>query len=95
MRDVVAVADVREDRTLELPEPLPDRQQVPDRLARVLEVGEGVDDRHVGGGGEHLEPLLLVGPQHDRVHVGREHAAGVLDGLPASELQVARGQVSG
>ena len=84
--------EVREGAALEPAEPFPHREQVGERLARVLEVREGVDHRHVGGAGEHLEPLLLEGPQHDRVDVARQHPAGVLDRLAAAELQLARRQ---
>ena len=72
VRHVVAVAQVRERAALEPAEPLADREQVGERLARMLEVGQGVDDRDRGGRGEDLQPLLLERPQHDRVDVAAD-----------------------
>ena len=46
---------------------------------------------HGGGAREHLQPLLLEGPQHDRVDVAGQHAAGVLDRLAAAQLELGRG----
>ena len=60
---------------------LADREEVRQRLARMLEVREGVDHRDRGGGGEDLQPLLLEGPEHDRVDVAGQDATGVLDRL--------------
>ena len=58
----------------------------------MLEVGERVDHRDRGRRGEHLQPLLLEGPQHDRVDVAGQDPAGVLDRLAAAELQLGRRQ---
>ena len=92
MRHVVPVAQVREGADPERPEAFAHREQVGERLARVLEVREGVHHRHLGGTREDFETLLLEGAQHDRVEVPREHPPGVLDRLAAAELQLARGQ---
>ena len=46
VRDVVAVADVREHGPVERPDALADREEVRERLARMLEVRERVHDRH-------------------------------------------------
>ena len=89
VRNVVPFTDVREDAPGDAAEVLVDRQQVGERLARVLEVRQRVhhgDRRRVR---ERLEPLLLERAEHDRIDVAREHAARVLDRLPAAELQVA------
>ena len=50
VRDVVAVADVGDAGALEAPEPLPDGQEIGQGLAGMMVVGEGVDDRLLGGG---------------------------------------------
>ena len=92
MCDVVAVAEVRQHDAGEIALAFAYREQVRERLARVREVRERVDDRDVGGAGEHLEPFLFEGPDDERVDVSREHAAGVLDRLAAAELQLARVQ---
>ena len=89
---VVAVAQVGEAAALERSEPLAHRQQIGQRLAGMLEVGQRVHDRHVGRPRERLEPLLLERPQHDRVDVAGQHPAGVLDRLASPQLEVARGQ---
>ena len=51
-RDVVAVADEGDADAVERALLLTHREQVGQRLAGVLVVREGVDDGHVGGGGE-------------------------------------------
>ena len=50
VRDVVAVADVRELEAGETAETLLEREQIRERLARVVLVGEGVHDRYARGG---------------------------------------------
>ena len=92
MGHVVAVPHEREDPTLGRPEAFLDREQVGERLARVLEVGQRVDHRHVGRAGQRLEPLLFEGAEHDRVDVARQHAPGVLDRLTPAELKIRRRQ---
>jgi len=52
VRHVVAVPEVRERQPGEVSPPLADRQEVGERLARMLEVGERVDD---GDGGRRRE----------------------------------------
>ena len=88
VRDVVPVADVGEHRARQGAAMLADREQVRQGLTRVLEIRQRVHDRHVGGGGKHLQALLFEGAQHDRVHVPGQHAARVLDRLSATELQI-------
>ena len=52
--DVVAVADVRQRHALEAAGVLRDRLEIGERLAGVLQVREGVDDRHGGVLGQRL-----------------------------------------
>jgi hypothetical protein len=65
MRDVVAVADVGERPPRQLPEGLTHGQEVGQRLARVLVIGQGVDDRDGRPFGELLEAGLGEGADHD------------------------------
>jgi hypothetical protein len=67
--DVVAVAEVREHAPVELAQTLTDRQEIRERLTRMLEVGEGVHDRHRGRRGQDLESFLLECPQDDPIDV--------------------------
>src|SRR5690348_5577433 len=54
------------------------------------QVGEPVDDGNVGVLGQLLDVLMSERANHDAVDVARQHARGVGDRLPASELPVAR-----
>ena len=71
-------------------EALRDGEQVGQHLARVGGVGERVHHRHVGPAGHLLELGVGEGADHDGVDVAGQHAGGVLDGLTAPELRVAR-----
>ena len=77
-RDVVAVADER-DRTAAYRSPtLLKRQEVGDRLTRMLLVGQRVDDVQASGGRrELLERLLREGPDDDRVDPAFEVAGDI------------------
>jgi hypothetical protein len=76
------------ERYREVLSPLADRQEVGEGLARMLEIGQSVHDRDRRRRREGLEPLLLEGPHGDAVEVAREDAAGVLDRLAATELEL-------
>ena len=90
MRHVVAVADVRHLQPLEiLSLVLANRQEVGQRLARMEEIGQGIDDRNVGILGELLHLLMLEGADHHAVEIAREDASRILDRLAAPDLQVA------
>ena len=54
------------------------------------QIGEAVDDRHVGVLCQLLDLGMGKGSDHDAVDVAGEHACGVGDRLPASELHVTR-----
>ncbi len=91
-RDVVAVADVGEHAALDRPVRLPQRHQVGQRLAGVVQRREHVHDRHRRVRGQLGELLLRAGAQPDRRDVTREDQRGVPQRLAARQLQVARAQ---
>jgi hypothetical protein len=84
---VGGVADVGQRIPGRAAEPFPDRQQVGEELARVVPVGERVDHRYRRGRGERRQPLVGEGPDHDRVHVPRQHPRRVLDRLAPAEVR--------
>ena len=53
-------------------------------------LGQAVDHRDGGMGGEFLEVALLEDADHDRVDEARQHAGRVGDGLAAAELHLGR-----
>ena len=65
--DVVAVADERERQPAQVAEPLVEREQVGQHLARVLADGQPVDDRDRRLGGELDDHLVRPRPGHDPV----------------------------
>jgi hypothetical protein len=77
VRDVVAVADVDQLQAVQPAEPLLQRHQVRQRLARVVVVGEHVDDGDARVGCELLDRAVRPGADRDRVHEPREHQRGV------------------
>ena len=79
--DVVAVADVRDRDAVQGAEPLAQREQVRERLARVVQGSEPVDDRYLRGVGKLGNRLVRARPDHDRVHVARQHPGRVADRL--------------
>ena len=64
-------------------------------LARVVLVGESVDDRHPRGGGEALDDVLLEGAHHDDVAHPRDHLGGIIHRLAAAQLRIPRVHVDG
>ena len=92
MGHVVAVANVAEIETSEMPLLLLDRDQIGDDLRWVVGIGEAVDHRHVGVFGESLHLSLLVGADEDAVDIARQHARRVLHRLAAADLQIAGAQ---
>ena len=95
MGDVVAVANVGQAQAREAAEALVQGEQVGQNLARVLEVGEGVDDRHAGM----LRQADHVGVQEDArddgVGVAAEDTRGVDHALTLAEPDFGRRQVDG
>ena len=73
-------------------EHLLDREQVRQRLARMVLVGERVDDRHRRPARQLVDRLLRERADHDRGDVAGERASGVGDRLAAAELQLLRRQ---
>src|SRR5690625_2577156 len=92
MRDVVTVTDVAQDATFETAVDGPEGLQVSQRLTWMFAVGQGVDHRDRGVLSELLEPVLTVGPHHDRVHVPRQHLRRIGDRLATTKLELVRGQ---
>jgi hypothetical protein len=50
------------------------------------EIGQPVDDRHAGVARHVLDLGVIVGADHDRIDIGRQHARGVGDALAATQL---------
>ena len=71
---------------------LVEREDVGEHLARVIFVGQAVDDRHARILGETLDDLLAERADHDDVDHARDDLRRVLDRLAASELRVARAE---
>src|SRR6266511_149904 len=89
MGDVVAsVADECKPPLFEIPERLPHRQDVGERLARVVLVRERVDHRHRSPLCERLDRLLRERADHDRIDVAGQRTGGVGDRLAPSELEL-------
>ena len=65
------------------------------QLARVIFVGEPVDDRHPRMCREALDDGLFEGADHDHVDHPRDYTRDVLDGLAAAELGIAAVQIDG
>ena len=83
--DVVAVADERQRQPAEVAEPLVEREQVGQRLARVLADRQAVDDRDRGLRGELQHDLVRSRAGHDPVHEALEVVGDVGDALAAAE----------
>src|SRR5262249_26512084 len=77
---------------VEGPEGLLDGEEVTERLARVEVVGEAVDDRTGGMGGELLDLGVLEGAQDDGVDVLADGAGEVGDAFALAEGGVAAGE---
>ena len=66
--------------------------EVSEHLTGVAIVGQTVDDRDRAVLGELLDFFLRIGTDHNTVKVTRQHACGILYGLTASDLQIARAE---
>ena len=67
-------------------------EQVGERLAGMVQLGEHVDDGDLAVLGELGERGIGPGAHADRAHVPREHERGVAQRLAARELQLVRAQ---
>ena len=92
VRDVVAVADIGEPDAFQVAEVPAEGQQIGQGLARVMVVGQGIDDGNARGVGELFERRLRERAYDDRGRVARQHARGVGKRLATTELQVVRAQ---
>src|SRR5256714_6358127 len=88
VRHVVAVADPSDALVLPAAQRLAHREQVGEHLAGVRQVGESVDDRDGGPARQLFDLFMIEGADHDAVHVARQDARSVRDGLPAPQLDV-------
>ena len=88
MADVVSVAEVGEPDAVEAAEPLAHRHRVGERLQRVREVGEPVDDRDRGVLREDVDLGLVEGADQEGTDEPREHERRVAVALAARELEV-------
>ena len=86
--DVVAVAEVGEAEARERAEVLLQGQQVGERLARVVAVGERVDHRDRRGGREAADVVVGEGADDEGAGVAADDPGGVLDGLAPAELEL-------
>ena len=90
--DVVAVPDVRDPKSCECAEALAQGHRVGERLERMREVREPVDDRDGRVLGELLDLVLLERPDHERGQEAGEDERGVAVGLSAGELELGGGE---
>src|SRR5712692_5169001 len=95
VQDIVAVADPGELQTLELDAPLPEREEIGHGLARMLEVGEGVDDGYGGVARQLLERPVGEDPRGDAVDPAREIASDVGHGLALAHADLLGGEIDG
>ena len=92
MADVVAVSDVRDSQARERAEALAQRHRVGERLERMREIRQPVDDGDGGVLGELLDFLLLERPDHERGQEAGEDERRVAVRLAASELELRGGE---
>ncbi len=92
---VVAVAHVGQLHILQLPPFLPDGEEVRQSLARVVVIGQAVDDRHPRISGQFLDVAVGEHPRHDAVHVAGQHPGHVWHALPRSQLDLGWREVEG
>ena len=88
MRHVIAVADEGHLAALQLAEMFAQRLRVPQRLAGVVEVAQGVDNRHRRPLGQPLDGGLLEDAGDDAVHPAVEVARDILQRLPDADRPV-------
>lgn len=74
---------------------LDEGEDVGQHLARMVFVGQPVDDRHARVGGKALDDLLPEGADHDDVGHAGDDLRRVLDRLAAAQLRVARVEEDG
>src|SRR6202012_3819097 len=66
------------------------REDVGQHLARVIFVGQAIDDRHTRIVGKALEDVLAEGADHDDVDHARDDLRSVFDRLAAAQLRITR-----
>src|SRR5687768_4653757 len=92
VRHVVTIPDPGEALSGVAAEVLLYRKEVGQHLTWVHEIGETVDDRHIGVARELLDLRVRESPDHYSVDVARKDAGRICYRLAPSELDVARRQ---
>ncbi len=93
MAHVVAVPDPRQAHGGEVDAPLPEREEVGHRLARMLQIREPVDDGDGGVAGQPLHGGVAIDAGHDAVHPAREVARDVRNRLSRAHADLAARQI--
>ena len=84
-KDVVPVADEGQNEPIEMTEMFSERQQIGQSLARMLVVGEGVDNRDAGLGREFRDDRVIERAGHNGVDPALEVVGDVGDALPNAQ----------
>ena len=61
-------------------------QQISNDLAGMRQVGQPVDHRHRGMGGEFLDLGMIVGADHNRIDHAAQNPGGICNRLAAPQL---------
>src|SRR5688572_27077467 len=93
--DVVAVADPGQPGLGQVDAALPQREVVRQRLARVLEIAEPVDDRHRRVAGQAFHGRMRVHARGDPVDPAREVARDVGHRLARAQPDLVAGEIDG
>ena len=93
--DVRQLADIGEADASQIAEPIAERQDVRERLARIVLVRAGIDHGNARCGCEDLEGVMVGDTSDDHVAVRRQGSRRVLDPLVAPEPKLLRPQHDG
>ena len=87
---VVAVTDPGDRLPADVAQVLLDGEDIGQDLAGMGQIGEAVDDGHLGILGQRFHVRVCEGPDHDPVHVSVEHPGRIGNGLTTTQLDIAR-----
>ncbi len=93
MEHVVGITDPRDGLARDGAAMLDIGEHVGQHLARMMFIGQAIDNRYARIGGEAIDDVLAEGADHDDVAHARHHLRCVFDRLAAPQLAVARVQV--